>query len=121
MPIFASGKVGLSLFLPREEGGDQAQEGQPRLDQRKQHRLLLSSESHHPIIGLNNPEHIAEGLRNVEIHSCAENHQFNYLVGVDQGAEVDDATDVQLAALILVYEDIRLTEVVVQNLLRGLF
>lgn len=89
MPISTSLEIRLTLFLPRKEWGDQTQESQSRLDQRKQHAPLRSSESNSPIVGFNNPEHVAQRLLGVEIHSGTEDHELDYLMGVDQGTEVD--------------------------------
>lgn len=108
VPIFAPGEVGFALFFPGEGGRNQAQEGQPDLDERKQHYLLLSSEADDSIVGFDDSEDVAEGLRGVEIHSSAKDHELNNPIRVNQRAEVNHATYVLTLTLFLVYKKIRL-------------
>ena len=121
MPIFASSEIRLALLFSGKEGGDEAEEGEPHFNEWKEHGLLLGGEPEDAIVGLDDPQHVAEGLRGVEVHAGTEDHELEYLMRVDQGAEVDDAAHVQLATPPLVHQKIGLAEVVMQDLLGSRF
>ena len=121
MPIFASSEIRLALLFSGKEGGDEAEEGEPHFNEWKEHGLLLGGEPEDAIVGLDDPQHVAEGLRGVEVHAGTEDHELEYLMRVDQGAEVNDAAHVQLVTPPLVHQKIGLAEVVMQDLLGSRF